>query len=379
MTNRFTIDGSEPLESELLRLCHLARDAVLEVIHPRKVHALLLGGGYGRGEGGVLKTPAGDKPYNDLEFYVIHTTSDLLAEKLYHEKIHHIAEELTRAAGIEVEFKLLSLRKLQRNPVTMFYYDLITGHRLVHGAETWLTGCDQHRAAHRIPLYEATRLLMNRCSGLLYSQEKLAHAEFTPEDADFVGRNLAKARLALGDVFLAMRGQYHWSCRERQKRLRKLEADNSIQDFNSLVSLHAQGVDFKLHPIRMAGTAQEFLPELQFLKDLSLQLWLTLESRRLNQNFSTVESYCFDPADKCPETDSRRNRLINARRFGTREMLNPRYPRARLLNTLPLLLWRPSNLSDTKTREFIQTQLRTPETEFNEIVRAYECLWKIYN
>src|SRR5947199_6504474 len=109
----------------------------------------------------------------------------------------------------------------------MFYYDLVSGHRLVHGTDEWLGQCEHHRAAHRIPLHEATRLLMNRCSGLLFAQERLARVPFSAEDADFVGRNLAKAKLAFGDVVLAMRGQYHWSCRERQKRLKKLAAESA--------------------------------------------------------------------------------------------------------------------------------------------------------
>ena len=379
MTSRFTIDGSDALESELLGICERARAAILSIIPPRKIHALMLGGGYGRGEGGVLKTPAGDKPYNDLEFYIIHTTSDLFAEKLYGAKIHHVAEELTGLAGIEVEFKLLSLDKLRRSPVTMFYYDLVAGHRQIYGTESWLAGCDQQRAAHRIPLYEATRLLMNRCSGLLYSQEKLSRAEFTPADADFVGRNLAKAKLALGDVFLAMRGQYHSSCRERHKRLRKLEAENGLQDFESIVPLHAEGVEFKLHPVRSIQTVGALRGELESLKNISRKLWLALESRRLNHGFADVMGYCFDARDKCPETDSRRNRLINARRFGTREMLNSRYPRERLLNALPILLWETDALAQPEKLSFVQQQLCTGETEFSHLVRAYEAIWKIYN
>lgn len=377
MTARFTIDGSEQLESELALLCDRARDAVLSVIPDRKIVALALGGGYGRGEGGVLQTPSGDKPYNDLEFYILHNSSDLVTEKLYHSKIHRIAEELTAHAGIEVEFKLLAQSKLERSPVSMFYYDLITGHRLVHGKDSWISHCDQHRSAHRIPLHEATRLLMNRCSGLLYSQEKLSRQPFTPDGSDFIGRNLAKAKLALGDVFLTMRGQYHWSCRERHKRLRKLEADGALQNFSSLVPLHAQGVDFKLHPIRQDRPANDFRAELDFIKDLAKQLWLTLESRRLNRAFPNIASYSFDPGNKCPETDPRRNRLVNARRFGARLLTNPRYPRERLLNALPLLLW--ENFPDPKNLARIQEQLRTTETQFTPLVRAYESTWKLFN
>ena len=378
MTTRFTIDGSDALEAELSALCERARIAILDIMPARKVKALLLAGGYGRGEGGVLKTPTGDRPYNDLEFYVLHAGSDLFAEKVYASKIHHVGEELTGVAGIEVEFKLLSLQKLRSSPVTMFYYDLVAGHRLVHGTDGWLMGCDQHRAAHRIPLYEATRLLMNRCSGLLYSQEKLGRSTYDEEDADFVGRNLAKAKLALGDVYLTMRGQYHWSCRERHKRLRKL-AEEDPKNLASIVPLHAQGVDFKLHPIRTATHADELRAELESLKVSALQLWLTLESRRLNHPFANVQAYSFAAGDKCPETDSRRNRLINARRFGTREMLNARYPRERLLNTLPLLLWEAPSAKDSQNLAFLQNQLRTAETEYSQLVQAYESLWKLYN
>jgi hypothetical protein len=379
MTPRFTIDGSDELERELNALCERAGSELSKIIPSSKLEALLLGGGYGRGEGGVLRSPAGDKPYNDLEFYVILKSSDLLAEKRYHHRIHHLAEVLTQEAGIEVEFKLLARRKLERSPVTMFYYDLIAGHRLVLGRESWLAHCDQHRAAHRIPLHEATRLLMNRSSGLLYSQEMLLRPDFGSDEADFVGRNFAKAKLALGDVFLAMRGQYHWSCRERHKRLRKLEIEGSLQNFSSLVPLHSQGVEFKLHPIRTRRSVSEFRAELEFLKDIARQLWLTLESRRLNESFPDVRSYSLHTSDKCPETNPGRNRLINARRFGVSQILNPRYPRERLLNSLPLLLWDHHAVMDGTHLPQLQQQLRSTARQYPELVRAYESIWKIFN
>lgn len=379
MTQRFTIDGSDALEGELADLCTKAGTGISRIVPHSELVALVLGGGYGRGEGGVLKTSTGDKPYNDLEFYVIHKGSDLLAQKRYHHRIHHLGEELSSEAGVEVEYKLLSRRKLERSPVSMFYYDLIAGHRLILGNESWLSHCDQHRSAHRIPLHEATRLLMNRCSGLLYSQEKLLRTEFNHDDADFVGRNLAKAKLALGDVFLAMRGQYHWSCRERQKRLRKLDADGALQYFSSLLPLHAQGVEFKLHPVRSRRSVAEFRAELDFIRDLARQLWLTLESRRLNESFPDTSHYSFSAIDKCPETSRNKNRLINARRFGAVGFLNTRYPRERLLNSLPLLLWEHHEVLHGTHLAHIQHQLRTDARQYYDLVRAYESIWNIFN
>jgi hypothetical protein len=375
MNARFTIDGSEQLEARLNRICGSVADRVLEIIGKRPVEAILLGGGYGRGEGGVLRTASGDEPYNDLEFYILLKSSDLLATRRFGPGIHHAAEQLSADAGIEIELKLLPLPKLCRAPVSMFYYDLISGHRAVYGTDEWLRACEHHRAAHRIPLYEGTRLLMNRCSGLLFAQERLARPEFKPEDADFVGRNLAKAKLALGDVALTMRNQYHWSVLERHKRLRKLSADAGNENLTPLLLLHEQGVQFKLHPLRTDKPKNAFLAELDFLKQLAKDLWLKIESRRLDLFFPSIESYALDPSSKCPETNCSRNRLINARTFGVGGLLNTRYPRERLLRALPLLLWADIN----EHLPFLQAQLRTEGAAFSALVSAYERLWRIYN
>jgi hypothetical protein len=348
---------------------------VLAVVPGRKVHAILLGGGYGRGEGGVLRINAEDQPYNDLEFYILLRSNDLIAARRYGLAVHRLSEELSKREQIEIELKLLSLRKLQHSSVTMFYYDLVNGYRLVLGTDQWLASCEQQRAAHRIPLHEATRLLMNRCSGMLFASERLARTEFTAADADFVGRNLAKAKLALGDVALTMRGQYHWSCRERHKRLHKLAAESHDETLTSLLLLHEQGVHFKLHPTRTDRSRQDLEAELNFLKDVARDLWIRLESRRLNACFPSIESYAVDSAAKCPETKAVKNRLINFRTFGASGLMDPRYPRERLLRTLPLLLW-----SDFRAHlPFLQLQLRTKASTPASLTAAYEKLWRIYN
>ena len=58
MNARFTIDGSDALEDHLARVCESAAEGVLNIVGKARLEALVLGGGYGRGEGGVLTTPA---------------------------------------------------------------------------------------------------------------------------------------------------------------------------------------------------------------------------------------------------------------------------------------------------------------------------------
>src|ERR1051325_3043262 len=247
---RFTIDGSAELENHLAGICQKVLAGIRSVVPGNKLEAMLLGGGYGRGRGGVLKTTAGDRPYNDLDFYVFMRGSRALNESRFGRALGRLAGELSVDAGVEVELRLDSLSKLRRSCVSMFYYDLVMGHRRLWGHDNVLRGCEHHRQAEQIPLSEATRLLMNRCSGLLFAKERLRREPFTSEDADFVGRNLAKAQLAFGDVVLTAYGQYHWSCRERHARLERIDSATAPAWLPQALVHHSAGVNFKLHPCR---------------------------------------------------------------------------------------------------------------------------------
>jgi len=378
MSQRFTIDGSAPLESHLAATCEKVLAGVKSLVPATKLDGILLGGGYGRGEGGVLKTATGDQPYNDLEFYVFIRGNAILAERKFRHPLHELGENLSPEAGLEVEFKVLTLEKLRRSAPSMFFYDLVTGHRWQLGDDARLAGCEHHRDAAKIPLHEATRLLMNRCSGLLYSAERLARKDFGDAESDFVGRNLAKAQLAFADVLLAANGQYHWSCRERHARLVKLSGAENLP-LADLVRHHATGVEFKLHPTRSTESREALAARHAELSALGKQLWLWLESKRLGTNFSSPRDYAFSDANLCPETSSLRNRLVNFRAFGAGGLACARYPRERLFRALALLLWSRTAPPEPTWLHAVQGALVTPVDSFPGLVDAYSQLWSRYN
>lgn len=367
MNERFTIDGSDELEQRLGELCAEITREVQRIVPASRLEGLLLGGGYGRGEGGVLRTPEGDQPYNDLEFYVLIRGPVFLNERRYRHALHELGERLTPAAGLEVEFKILSRERLERSPVSMFYYDLVVGNWQLLGAVDLLSGCAHHHHPEKIPLHEATRLLMNRCSGLLFSLERLRRPVFGAEEADFVGRNLAKAQLAFGDVVLAAHGRYHQSCRERLDRLRTLVPAQPIAWLDQVRRHHAEGVEFKLHPVRCTATKDALIVRHTELSELGRAIWLWLEERRLKVRFATTREYALSSVDKCPETSAWRNRLVHFKTGGLGAALRPearRYPRERLFHSLALLLWDPPAMQPA---------------DFTGGVEVYEKLWHRFN
>ena len=74
-----------------------------------------------------------------------------------------------------------------------------------------------------------------------------------------------------------------------------------------------------------------------------------------------------------------RNRLVNLRAFGPAGLASGRYPRERLLNALPLLLWEKSALTSPELLAKIQMELRTPASDLAALVAAYGVIWGRFN
>ena len=370
-THQSTLDGSDELELLLENVCSAASEGIRHLVPNTRLEGLALGGGYGRGEGGVLRESADhDQPYNDIEFFIFIRGHPRLNERRYGRGLHELAHRLTELAGIEVEFKVLSLAHLAQSETTMFYHDLVMGHRWIGGADPLPVVGASHRNASSIPQHEATRLLMNRCSGLLYAAERLQRDTFTSEDADFVGRNIAKAQLALGDAVLCALGRYHWSCVARHLTLQSLHT--SMPWLPELITEHQAGVDFKLHPHRSTASREQLARHHAWITPLAEKVWLWVEFMRLGQVYASARDYARQPSTLCPETKPWKNRLINGRLSGLRGVLCDRYPRERLLRALPHLLWQ-------RDLESARTELRSRSTTFAALVGDYMQLWNRFN
>jgi rhamnosyltransferase len=369
----FTIDGSDELEERLAQICDDVRAGIEKIIPASILEGIVLAGGYGRGQGGVLKSADGDLPYNDIEFYVFTRGNRLRHDRRYNPALHELGDRLSAETGVHVEFKIESLARLQRSPVTMFSYDLVSGHRIIAGARSLFDRCGHHRDSAAIPAAEATRLLFNRFTGLLLAAEMLRNGTLTAEQSDFVARNLAKAQLALGDALLTVSGKYHWSCLKRHDRLTQI----GLPTLPEIVHHHAAGIEFKLHPRQIVKSAEDFERDHAEISDLGRQLWLWIEGRRLGRAFKSVRDYALDPAPKGPAGSAMRNLLLNLRTFGPAGCLTRmalRYPRERLFRALPLLLWDdPAN--DAPARRHLQQQLATTASDWPGLVAAYKAAW----
>lgn len=350
--SRYFVETEPELAATLDRfLARLAADLGAQPFS-RGVAALVLAGGYGRGEGGVFRPAEAGRAelYNDLEFFVF--VRDRATAAALAAWCHRWERDGTAELGLDVEFKRLPADVLASAEPTMFYFDLLQGHRVVWGDAGILANAPAAlRDPARIPLSEPVRLLFNRGSGLLFARWRLAER---PDDADgFVERNHAKARLALADAVLAAAGRHDGSCRERARRI--VEADfPKPPDFSRLQQWHADGVQFKLRPRHRHPGAAALAEENRELTAAWLNVFLWLESRRLGTELRQGADYLRLPGRLFPQSSPGRNFLLHARDRARRGAALPHwldYPRAALQRAL--VAAHSANLGETMAAKCI--------------------------
>lgn len=162
--------------------------------------ALVLGGGYGRGEGGAVPTAEGLAPYNDYDLFVVVRGISRFRMPGLRDDLHALGTALEHDIGIEVELAPVRAEDLWRLDFTMMWCELVHGHRVVDGPEDVLAAA-RPMPPERLPLIEGLRYLANRSALLLWALGgDLA--------ADRVWKFVHKAWLAAGAAVLIAQGRF---------------------------------------------------------------------------------------------------------------------------------------------------------------------------
>lgn len=326
--------------------------------------AIILGGGYGRGEGGIATDAQGAPAFfNDLDYFIFTSKPN---DPSLNEAVHRWERDESAILGIDVEGKCLPQSDLDATPGSMMFYDLVSAHTQVMGREHYLEPYLPLAQADQIATVEATRLLWNRGSGLFFAKADLAAGK----NLSIVHRNQAKAKLALGDALLTIRGKYRPYVRERQQQL---QSEVGIDP--RIIALHQEGTAFKLKP-----TSTPHLEELQTTQGLLTEIWracfLEVESKRLGQTFHKPTDYTQYRGQLFPETNMGRNLLLALRdqlKRGGHLAPSYDYPRGALQRALLSLLSEPTDFHAAS--KFMRISLK----DLSTAAQQYTRWWSFYS
>ena len=212
--------GDAPAMDRLVEETVAGVGADVAALNVPRLAGLVLGGGYGRGEGGVCvkeegrgKKEEGDREEalsNDLDFFAI-TEGDASGKDIaaIAAALEPVSKKWTERLGIDVDFTVRTPWRIRHDQKRLMIQELLHGYVDVAGArgEALFSGVER-REPSQLPWSEAERLLLNRGMGLLFAKED-------GRSADFEARNINKCILGAGDARLIAKGAYRWPATDR--------------------------------------------------------------------------------------------------------------------------------------------------------------------
>jgi hypothetical protein len=345
-SQRYTLAGPDEVERRIAADQQRVIDCVAALVAGPNLRALVLAGGYGRGEGGYRTQDGIAVPYNDYDYFVVvNGLGRAERSKLTHD-LHGLAERLSQELQLEIDFAVLAAERLGRLPSCLMYSELKTGHRVLLGDPRALDAIASP-PAQELPLAEFSRMMLNRGALLLMNAQALLDAgSVRTRASERFLRYFSKGLLAAGDARLAAAGRYHPSVAERSRRLQQLPwHDDGRERFLELYELALQ--------VKLGGAEDRILGpgEPHRLHRLGVHEWLqayrTLESARLGRAPKSWQAYASPRVTKgqggqrwwsplhhvalALRQQSGRRAAFSVQRF-------LQHPRERLMAALPLLL-----------------------------------------
>lgn len=284
MIRQWTVAGSSALESQIDQMVSGLRSRLSHSFGPDDYSAVVISGGYGRGEGGVEIKAGREVLHNNLD--LIWVTPHAGRVELIREKLEQEARHFQHSHGVTLDTFVIDEARLRRLPCLVMLYDMREGHRLLLGQPGYLQSLIPYQAQDILPS-DVRNLLVNRGALLLINRWLLSLGEPTPELRHQIVRHAMKALIGIGDALLFMRGDYHWSYREKARRM-----DQALDLPVSLRRFYAQAAEFR------------FRPDYQAFDHVNLQVWNEHWIELLAQSHQTFEAWRLGVNEGCFEWEA---------------------------------------------------------------------------
>jgi hypothetical protein len=232
----YTLCGDTGAEARIARDLATIAAAVEARLGPR-LRALLLVGGYARGEGSVVARRGELGPFNDYDLVAVVRGRASSLRRVLNEAGHALSLRL----GVDVDLLPFSEDDLAHVPATLFWLDAALGGLLVVSGPAAILGRVRRFTARCVPLEEGGRLLANRAVGLA-----LSNLEPAAGNEDRLARHGHKAALACGDARLLACDRYRPTHAEKLAELERLQGSPSVG--TDLVSAYRDATAFRARP-----------------------------------------------------------------------------------------------------------------------------------
>ncbi len=387
---RFTARGGERVETHIAALMQQAREALSQAIEARELRAVVLIGGYGRGEGGVVVEGGVERPHNNFDFLLI--TKPGADERNLKARADRALAPLALEHGIGMDVGVVREDKLARSTCLVMWYDMRYGHKTLLGDASFVPGLERFRA-DRIVAADVRNLLVNRGTLLLINELLEARlpgpndavttqrAKALELDKKTIVKHAIKAIIGYGDALLFFLGDYHFSYVEKQRRMK---ARNDVPA--SLKRLYDEAMEFRFAPDYPRFLGRDLAAFGRELRRELAGVHLTCEQKRLGERFDwpgylplayRAELAVGSPREAAKKLVSFVREPHRAKIEGKRAKLGFRCagPRGHLSIVFPYVAY---DVDDARSLDLVGLVLETRDVRHETLLRAYLRAWSVH-
>jgi len=237
--HQFTYYGNEDAEKFLNRVLTEVCELFQQYFTEEQTAALILIGGYGRGEGGVLIKEGTYRPHNNLDLlYIYHKNID---KKILHQ-LDESLQKISKKYDIGIDLSAISKKKLNSFKGLVLSYDMRYGHRTLLGDSSFIQD-NRDFSIYNIDPVDIRQLLVNRGTLMLINALLLKKEHLTEKEKKLIIKHNNKAIIGYGDALLFFNNQYHWSYAHKLSNMNNLfEIDQHIKE------LYSGAITFRFKP-----------------------------------------------------------------------------------------------------------------------------------
>lgn len=294
---QYTVIDDPAADAAVQRVLDLIVKDVSALLSNR-LQAILLLGGYGRGEGGVYRDGTSYRLVNDLDLMVF--VRGYLSGKTrarLNQDLQALGQRLKPvASGIkQIDLVVPNTLALRFAPNLVTHYEVAHGHQVIYGVLDLREIMPRYDSRKLDPI-DGAIYFYSRGSGLLLPALYFATGNLdNPEFQQNFQIEIQKACQAMGDALLLLAQQYHYSYRERLARFKRLNAQSVLQMPEGLhdrvAPLYEWATRKKLQPSFVWQGQQEMVEKWFSVRDVFGDFFRWYESVRLERDFDSWMAY----------------------------------------------------------------------------------------
>ena len=283
---KYSIIDDPKADEVVEREVHIVTDGLVEYFKGY-AKSVLITGGFGRGEGGIIYENGCYRPVNDYDMVVVVASKKRLPSELMRGLPAFTLELEKKVSVKQVDVLVLDTFNLLLPIPTIARYEIKHGNKAMYGKKPSIGSIP----LRFIPLSEGTRYYHSRCGGMLLARLLLdGHGTFSDrERIEYAAIEINKACLALGDCYLILHRMYDISYAKRKELAEKNK--NKINIPAEVLNLYRLAIEDKLSPDFKGANISVLQEKWGKVREYYLTEFLRFERKRLKKDIENMLKY----------------------------------------------------------------------------------------